>query len=93
MLWGRKKVQESEDTQRTLERRIDEVESVLRRIKVEWEDVLDRLERMMGRLNKRAQRDATPEPANNTVTPSPSPMDVVLRRRAGHARPGLPEGS
>lgn len=92
MFWHRKPAQVSEDTLRTVNGRIDDVEASLRRIKVEWEDVLDRFERMMGRLNKRAQRDrpaAEPEAPLNDRSPSPSGvLDVVAIRRSGGRGPG-----
>lgn len=91
MFWHRKPVQGSEDTLRTLNGRIDDLEAALRRIKVEWEDVLDRFERLMGRLNKRTQRDrpaAEPEaPVNDrSVVPQGYP-DVVAIRRSGSRGP------
>lgn len=90
MWWRRKRVQESDDTLRTLSGRIDEMESSLRRVKVEWEDVLDRMERVMGRLNKRSQREAVSPPANSTDTEAHSErstVDMVQLRRSGRGGP------
>lgn len=76
----------------TVKARLEELESGHRRIKVEWEDVLDRMERMMGRLNKRAQRDAPAAAANGTAhgesESTPSPADMVRLRRSGRGGPG-----
>ncbi len=46
-----------EDPVRTLTGRVDDVESAVRRLKTEWLDTLERIERIAGRLSKRAQRE------------------------------------
>lgn len=79
------------DSLGTVVRRLDEVEGALRTLKLEWADVLDRLERIAGRLAKREQRDApvltgppAPEARGNASPVAPSAsgaMAAVLKRR------------
>lgn len=80
----------------TVERRLADAESTLRTLKTEWYDVLDRLERMAGRLAKRAERErpvlTAPEARDG---PQEAPvvtgaMANVLKRRA--PRGVLPTG-
>jgi hypothetical protein len=76
------------DIPATWRERLGDVESDLKRIRVEWEDTLDRFERIMGRLNKRAQRETAQEEAPATPAPparAPVPDEVAIRRRM---RPG-----
>lgn len=53
--WKRKA---STDPPATADRRLDDLESQFRMLKGEWLDTLDRLERLAGRLAKRAEREA-----------------------------------
>lgn len=95
-MWPWKK-QAHDDERGTLSRRLDDVESATRLLKSEWVDVLDRLERIAGRLAKRAERDGhaagvltgpEPPPAP-TGAPAASPgsraLADVLKRRGGRA--------
>ena len=79
---------ETRDTCRTLAARLDDVESRLKLLTGEWNDVLDRLDRMVGRVVKRAQRDGAPSlipPADGgPVAPAAAvgaAMAQVLARR------------
>jgi hypothetical protein len=98
VFWHRKSVQQSDDTLRTLKNSIEDLQSDVRRLRGEWEDALDRFERIMGRLNKRAQRDAPPPPADGVGRPvrvngapeaevPADPLDEVLIRRSGRRWP------
>lgn len=74
----------------TVVRRLDEVEGAFARLKLEWADVLDRMERIAGRLAKREQRDAAvltgPSPGATGDHAPAAPvasgaMAAVLKRR------------
>ena len=84
-VWGMPGV---EDRLRTLSGRIDDVESDLRRVRVEWRDVLDRLDRMAGRLRKRLEREAAAAVEEQpTVEEQPeSEFDREMRLRRGARR-------
>lgn len=87
----------SRQPDQTLLNRIDDLESTVRRLKVEWEDVLDRLERIMGRLNKREQRARSPVEARTEgeATNGMDPISLkVWARRQAHVphRGGTPPG-
>ncbi len=79
------------DSLRKLSGRLDEVESKVRMLVSEWTDVLDRLERMAGRLAKREQRDSpavlsgpAPEARGNhapLAPPASRAMADVMKRR------------
>lgn len=76
------------DSLGTVTRRLDDMESDLKRLRLEWNDVLDRLERIAGRLAKRAQRETpvlTGPEAGGDHAPPPPPasramLDVLKRR-------------
>lgn len=86
-MWFKKKRIEEEDRLATLARRLDDAESQVRMLKTEWLDTLDKLERLTGRLAKRAQRDA-PAPVNGAEEPHQAPMpDVVALRRSRMVNP------
>jgi hypothetical protein len=51
------------DDLRTLERRIDDLESAFRRLQAEWVDVYERFKRIAGRIDKRAERERDQEDA------------------------------
>lgn len=97
MWWRRKPVQVSEKTQdqpSTVERRIDDLEAGFRRLKGEWLDHVDRLDRLAGRISKRLARERAAEeesPANGTVHEPETPTDVVQLRRSGGHFPGRRE--
>lgn len=89
--WKRQAI---EDRVKTAEGRLSDAESTLRLLKGEWLDTLDRLERMVGRVVKRGQRDSLlSTPAGNGEAPGevrsvPPPgasraMVEVLKRRTG----------
>ena len=65
-------------------------DSRLRLIKTEWEDVLDRVNRVMGRLNARIRKsEAANEPESDTPTgpqglPSPGSHTVLKAMRGRH---------
>ena len=70
--------------------RLEALESAVRLLKVEWEDVLDRLDRIMGRMNARLRRaTSSVEPLNEPPpTPQVDPITArVLARR--NARNGV----
>lgn len=76
------------DDLRTVLGRLDALEGREKTLRLEWADVLDRLERIAGRLAKRAHRDApvlSPETGGDHVPPQAPPvspaMAAVMRRR------------
>ena len=79
------------DSPSTAARRLDDVESQVRMLKTEWLDTLDKLERLVGRVAKRAERDQAAgllsgEGAASTGgnRPAGSPALVaVMKRRSG----------
>lgn len=84
-----------DDRLSTALRRLDDAESQLRLLKTEWLDTLDRLERIAGRLAKRAERDGrsvlaaeTPAAPDQAPPPVSRALADVLRRRARHSPPG-----
>jgi hypothetical protein len=100
----RRKPQDSEPTSvadrlATLSRRIDDMESSARKLHAEWTDTYDRLNRLVGRMVKRAERDAlATAPPDEPETPGPhaSPpqvngasyaMQQVAMRRTRQAYP------
>lgn len=73
----------------TLSRRLDDVESEVRRIRVEWRDVLDRLDRLAGRIAKRQQRaleQLAEEPASTPEEQPESDFEREIRLRRGPTR-------
>jgi hypothetical protein len=94
----RKRVQESPDTQGTLGQRLADMEAEVRRIRLEWHDAFDRLDRIAGRLSKRAERAATAAAADAAATegdpqevaPPNGALAQVMRRRSGRVFPGRP---
>jgi hypothetical protein len=78
---------ETADLLRTLSQRIDDSERVLRGLKTEWLDTLERLERIAGRLAKRAQRAIPGAPADGAPDEGPQMTlglrEVMKRRRQG----------
>ena len=71
-----------------LEKRLDALETAPKVLRNEWEDVLDRMNRVMGRLNarvKRAEKDEPPEPeptpSTHTVKGSHAILSEMRRRR------------
>ena len=85
--WSKSETQETRDRLGTLSSRVDDLESTARKLRVEWHDVLDRLERVMGRLNKRAQRAAEAADVEEAAPPNPI-LDEVAKRRARLSPPG-----
>ncbi len=100
-MWPWKR-QDAKDGLQTLSRRLDDVESTVRSLKTEWLDTLDRLERIAGRLAKRAQRDGQAAGVlsaplhdldqgrgDGGASPPVSPALVeVMKRRGLHRPPG-----
>jgi len=77
-----------EDRLGTLTRRLDDAESKVRTLTTEWLDTLDRIERILGRLTKRAQRaDAPPDVAspqvNGETAEDPVQRIIRIRRNRG----------
>ena len=70
-----------------LQERMEAAESTLRTLKIEWEDVLDRMQRVMGRLNARmkASTIAQDEPPE-VGPPSPEGFDYLAATRKLQAR-------
>lgn len=90
--WSRKETPETRDRLGTLSARLDDVESSVRKLRVEWQDVVDRLERIMGRMNKRAARQAQAEAeaeAEVEAPPSHPVDDEVTKRRTRLFGPGV----
>ncbi len=77
----------------TLSGRVDDTESAIRKMRAEWQDVLDRMERILGRLNKRARRAAMPveeesEASNDGEVAAPvSDFDREMQLRRGGRGP------
>ena len=89
MFWSRNKRSADPDALATLSRRIDDVESTVRLLKSEWLDTLDRIERIAGRLAKRAVRDAPRDEApDGAHTPVQGSFDPIAIRRNGGRFPG-----
>lgn len=57
-----------------LESRLDGLETAPKLLRTEWEDTLDRLNRIMGRLNARLKRAESDEQPPQGTTPAPDPM-------------------
>ena len=82
------------DALATLARRLDDAESALRRLHVEWTDTLDRVTRMAGRVAKRAERAREVDdqdqdaPTNGAMTPAQ--VEVAKRRARGWPGGGRP---
>jgi len=68
-MWPWTRREPAEDNLRT---RVADLEADHRRLRVEWQDILDRLLRMDERQRKRAERAETPEP----------PLDTRAARKA-----------
>lgn len=68
----------------TLSRRLDDVESDLRRMKGEWLDTHDKLAKLAGRLRKRAEREleaaAAEEPTQEAPQESDFEREIRIRR-------------
>jgi len=91
VFWHRTKVQGSDDTLATLKKSIEDTEARFRRLEGEWLDTLERINRALGRLAKRAQRAEEPEPGSPEALPLHTASvdhDPVLLRRSGRTRPG-----
>lgn len=56
-MWPFSKRAAADDRLSTLSRRLDDVESKARTLTAEWLDTLDRIERVLGRLVKRGERE------------------------------------
>ena len=71
------------DAIRALERRIESLESAQKILKLEWEDVFDKMGRMMGRLNARIRKNLANEAAEELPEATlehpegPRPLDHV----------------
>ncbi len=78
---------------RALETRLDALETHPKVLRNEWEDVLDRMNRVMGRLNarlKRAEKDE-PEDGKAPVSPErPVGTHAILEAYRGRRRGLLP---
>lgn len=85
--WRRNQASKGGDEAGTVAGRLADVEAGLRSLRVEWQDTVDRIERVLARLNKRAQRAeaAEPEPEPEVPAfraPNGATDEVELRRRA-----------
>ncbi len=73
------------DTVATLSRRVEALETDRKTLRIEWDDVLDRLERLAGRLAKRTQRESAvltgPERQDGAAPAPPSSVEEQVRRR------------
>ncbi len=69
----------------TLSRRVEDLETDRKKLRIEWDDVLDRLERIAGRLAKRTQRESAlltgPGPQDGAAAAALSPIEEQVRRR------------
>jgi len=77
----------------SLEERFEKVERKIGSLELEWIDTLDRIKRLMGRVAKRAEVDARPEPSNDgadgsasggAVTPQLDPVSARILARRRH---------
>jgi len=91
MKWPWKRVPVSQEPQPNALGRLDDLERRFRGLEQEWLDWLERGNRVLGRLAKRADREAAPAPAPDDEPVRPPPngtLDPVMLRRSGRARPG-----
>ena len=84
--------QEQDALYASLRADLDRIDSQVRTLKVEWLDTLERIERVLGRIAKRAERAGIPATDPPTAEPA-QPVDpitarVLARRRAAHGVPG-----
>jgi hypothetical protein len=83
-MWFRRKNRSDDDDRlATLSRRLDDAESAIRSLKGEWIDTLERNERMLGRIVKRAARAQESLPLPDESPPSASLDEVAIRRARG----------
>lgn len=92
--WGRGGENENSEEIKTIKKAIEGHNSALKVIRLEWEDVFDRLNRVMGRLNARIRKseglqapesdsEGTTEapPSFQTPTGTHAMLDAMRRRR------------
>lgn len=76
---------------------LDRIDSQVRTLKVEWLDTLERIERVLGRIAKRAERAGAATPhADEQQHPGLPPLDpisarVMARRNAHHRGNHVPD--
>ena len=63
---------------------VDGLKTKLKTIRMEWEDALDRMNRIMGRLNARIRRSEAQEPAPESEGELPAVPQVGLQRTGTH---------
>jgi uncharacterized coiled-coil protein SlyX len=83
---GKDAIRELEARIQALETRLEGLETAPKQLRLEWEDTLDRLARIMGRLNARLKRSITDdqEPTQGESTPpesGPAVDPLVARYR------------
>ena len=97
-LWDRGGRKQEEGRIKALELAVEGLESKLRLVKSEWEDVLDRVNRVMGRLNARIRKseavsapdsDVDASPAASPL-PTPSGNHATMTAMRGRHRGVLP---
>lgn len=71
---------------------LDRIDSQVRTLKVEWLDTLERIERVLGRIAKRAERAGPPADISPTADPVPAdPISArVWARRNAQKGPHVP---
>lgn len=69
-----------------LEQRPDDLATAMKGLRIEWEDMLDRLQRVMGRLNARVRRDLPGEVPEETpqvpINPELARAELLKAARA-----------
>lgn len=82
------KRQDADALEARLRADLDRIDSQVRTLKVEWLDTLERIERVLGRIAKRAERaSSNGAPPVGELLPAPDPITArVQARRAAHAR-------
>jgi len=79
---GRKKEKERIDA---LEKRLERLESGFRTIRMEWEDVYDRLMKVMGRLNARIRKSEGVEAPQGDTQPTSDGLAPPFAVTGSHA--------
>jgi len=68
-----------------LEERLERLERASKGLKLEWEDVFDRLNRMMGRLNARIRKNNALEGAESDGVDAPDASETPRTPHGTHA--------
>ena len=79
-LWGRGGENELTERIIALEKAVEGLQSKIRLLKNEWEDVLDRANRVMGRLNARIRKSEATSATESDAEPVPhaaAPTEIV----------------